>query len=426
VALAAVTGFAQNKVADPQELAMLERLPRDPLLAFAVHGDNGAAIYDAILARVRHFVPDEDESKVDEGLSKVDEELGFSLRDDLLAYLGPEVAFALDMPPIDSAFAAMMSEAPDSLTTVLGRIGLWIQVSDPAPVDRALRTLFTKAEFAVAEEDGLVRLTAKTGQGGPEVHLYYVFAEGMLAMGFDPARVRAMTGKVEATDSIRFGEDFKEVFAHLDRDATTVVYVNLPRLQTLLRESQFVQGALQESEETQPVAALIADPEIASSGWGMSAVEIGKGARMVSYGPAWMSSGAGTLGIVSAIAVPNLLKAMQTGPGKRTMADMRTIGTSIEGFAIDNERYPEPTDGWVGIEVLVQDLEPVYVAELPKVDGWGNPYRFWSDGVKYRIVSSGKDGVTTRDWRGDIEEQPIDMDDDDLVFGDGMFYVYPQ
>jgi type II secretory pathway pseudopilin PulG len=405
---------------------MLERLPKDPLLAFVVDGDNGAAILDAILARVRQFVPDEQAGRIDEGLAKVDEELGFSLRDDLLAHLGPEVAFVLDVPPIDSAFGAVISEAPDSVSTVLGKIGLWIDVSEAESVDRALRAMFTKAEFTVAEDEDLVHLSITPGAAGPKVHVYYRLAGGMLAMGFDPARVRAMTGEVEAADSIKAGEDFKEVFAQLDRDATTVVYVNLPRLQSLLTESEFVQGALQENEEAESVAALIADPEVATTGWGMSTVAVGKGARRVSYGPAWMSSGAGVLGMVAAVAVPNLFKELEGRGFNQTVGDIRTIGTCFEAYAVDNNRYPGPTDGWVDVEAVAEELEPMYVAEMPRVDGWGNPYRVWSDGTSYRIVSSGEDGVTTRDWLGDlseVEQQALAEGDDDIVFGDAYLYV---
>ena len=44
------------------------------------------------------------------------------------------------------------------------------------------------------------------------------------------------------------------------------------------------------------------------------------------------------IGIIAAIAIPNLLNAIQRGKQKRTMADMRSIATSIEAFSVDNNR----------------------------------------------------------------------------------------
>ena len=41
------------------------------------------------------------------------------------------------------------------------------------------------------------------------------------------------------------------------------------------------------------------------------------------------------IGIIAAIAIPNLLNAIDRGKQKRTMADLRTLGTAIESYAID-------------------------------------------------------------------------------------------
>ncbi len=46
------------------------------------------------------------------------------------------------------------------------------------------------------------------------------------------------------------------------------------------------------------------------------------------------------IGIIAAIAIPNLLNAIDRGKQKRTMADMRSIGTAVESYAIDSNIYP--------------------------------------------------------------------------------------
>src|SRR5512134_435367 len=45
------------------------------------------------------------------------------------------------------------------------------------------------------------------------------------------------------------------------------------------------------------------------------------------------------IGILAAIAIPNLLTAMQRSKQKRTMADMRSIATAWEAYATDNNSY---------------------------------------------------------------------------------------
>src|SRR5437899_5929525 len=81
--------------------------------------------------------------------------------------------------------------------------------------------------------------------------------------------------------------------------------------------------------------------------------------------------------ILAAIAIPNLLTAMQRAKQKRTMADMRTIATAWEARATDVYHYnaagaitlpavtmPGPT--------MTTILAPTYLKLVPPKDGWGN------------------------------------------------------
>ena len=43
--------------------------------------------------------------------------------------------------------------------------------------------------------------------------------------------------------------------------------------------------------------------------------------------------------IIAAIAIPNLLNAIQRGKQKRTMGDMRTVGTANETYSLDANQY---------------------------------------------------------------------------------------
>src|ERR1700688_301014 len=46
------------------------------------------------------------------------------------------------------------------------------------------------------------------------------------------------------------------------------------------------------------------------------------------------------IGILAAIAIPNLLSAVQRGRQKRSMSDMRTLATAVESYSVDNNVYP--------------------------------------------------------------------------------------
>src|SRR5258706_2304770 len=79
------------------------------------------------------------------------------------------------------------------------------------------------------------------------------------------------------------------------------------------------------------------------------------------------------IGILAAIAIPNLLTAVQRSNQKRTMADMRSIATAWEARATDVNRYnaagvTTPTAS-VTIDNLTTFLSPTYVKTFPQRDG---------------------------------------------------------
>lgn len=122
---------------------------------------------------------------------------------------------------------------------------------------------------------------------------------------------------------------------------------------------------------------------------------------------------------MATIAIPSLIKAIDRSRQSSTMADMRTIGSALERYAVDHLSYPTVTDTLD----LRPALEPEYVKQLPSIDGWGHPFVFEVDdqGSSYTLRSPGKDGTlqtaapieTTRDVTADI------------VMVDGVFVQRP-
>ena len=98
MSIAVVVDAGKNKnieKTDVGQLQLMSHLPKAPLLAWDSSIGNGGDVYDSILALLRRFVPEEELPQVEEGIAAMDEQLGFSLRDDLLVYLGPEMAGAI-------------------------------------------------------------------------------------------------------------------------------------------------------------------------------------------------------------------------------------------------------------------------------------------------------------------------------------------
>jgi general secretion pathway protein G len=143
------------------------------------------------------------------------------------------------------------------------------------------------------------------------------------------------------------------------------------------------------------------------------------------------------IGILAAIAIPNLLTAMQRSKQKRTMADMRTIATAWEARATDVNKYNAagalasfPTKT-VSLDNLSQGLAPTYVKSFPSRDGWGNQWGFYIDqdwgsttaAQVYAIVSGGKDG--TQNVANDIQGATTNFECD-IVYSNGTFICYPE
>src|ERR1700686_2747794 len=83
------------------------------------------------------------------------------------------------------------------------------------------------------------------------------------------------------------------------------------------------------------------------------------------------------IGILAAIAIPNLLTAMQRAKQKRTMADMRTIATAWEARATDVNKYSAAAGAIAGVPTSAMSnatlggmLQPTYIKGRPVHDGW--------------------------------------------------------
>ncbi len=124
------------------------------------------------------------------------------------------------------------------------------------------------------------------------------------------------------------------------------------------------------------------------------------------------------IGIIAAIAIPNLLAAINRGRQKRSMSDIRTIGTAMEAYSVDNSFYPILSN----IGEAKSYLDGVYLKSAPTNDGWRTAFIVTSTSKSYTIISYGRDlssgdiaiGITTAEF------------DCDIAYSIGTFIQWPE
>lgn len=153
------------------------------------------------------------------------------------------------------------------------------------------------------------------------------------------------------------------------------------------------------------------------------------------------------IGIIAAILIPNLIDALQKAKQKRTMADMRNVGTAWLSWVTDVVSGAAAGQGvttWDGTDyttithaALFQTLHPsttfFYLNELPKKDGWKNSYAYGYTGNPLgsqviAIASAGRNGETTpANLAATVTIGPFvpTKYDDDIIWADGFFVRWP-
>jgi general secretion pathway protein G len=137
------------------------------------------------------------------------------------------------------------------------------------------------------------------------------------------------------------------------------------------------------------------------------------------------------IGILAAIAIPNLLNAVQRGKQKRTMSDMRALATALEAYTVDNSTYPAAacqTGIFTTPSVTLAtnsftNLSPTYIANVPKIDGWGEFLQYGSNppNDSYVIVSGGRNKTVASATCGTTTNF-----NDDIYYSNGTFIQWPE
>lgn len=144
------------------------------------------------------------------------------------------------------------------------------------------------------------------------------------------------------------------------------------------------------------------------------------------------------IGLIATILIPNLLDALQKAKQKRTVADMKLIGTSWFSWLTDNAGAAAAgsaaTFTWSSFNSksytdLVADLTPRYASEVPRQDGWGRDFEF---GVSSDMESLQPIGMRSSAADGSYEGTTYQVGpfvstdyDQDIVWVGGFFVKWP-
>lgn len=151
------------------------------------------------------------------------------------------------------------------------------------------------------------------------------------------------------------------------------------------------------------------------------------------------------IGIIAAILIPNLIDALQKAKQKRSVADVRTIGTAWMSWLTDaagsSAAGSSATYTWLGTSFSHANLQTLlrpsntffYIQELPQFDAWQTEYQFGFIGATANLLS-GANVMAIRSLGRDKTASGttytpgpfIATDyDQDIVWADGYFVRYP-
>jgi len=126
------------------------------------------------------------------------------------------------------------------------------------------------------------------------------------------------------------------------------------------------------------------------------------------------------IGIIAAIAIPNLLNAIQRGKQKRTMSDLRSIGTAVESYQVDNGYIPLSASNTVNLSIRTL-MEPTFIKVVPLTDAWKSNFHWNVLADEYSIVSYGKNTASNA-----VQGGATTFFNQDIYFSNGGFSQYPE
>jgi type II secretion system protein G len=134
------------------------------------------------------------------------------------------------------------------------------------------------------------------------------------------------------------------------------------------------------------------------------------------------------IGIIAAIAIPNLLNALERSRQTTTVDRLLTVGAFVEQYIMDNNKVGCPKTGADADAlkaIFVQ--EEINFNETVLIDGWGQEFVIEMEatlgGRAYTITSLGSDNAA-----GPAPASPgiVKLFAEDIIFSRGIFVQRPE
>jgi len=206
----------------PVQMSMFDMVDAKAVSA-SVFNLNAAGVYDAVMNTVKQAAGEEGLGDIDDALAEVEAEIGFGIRDGLLASLaGPVVVYELP--------AGAIMEAPQ---------GGAVAIAELADANKFENALVALGNFASAESDGMLQVSTQE-QDGRKIHTCTMAPLAMVGMmptwtivdnkaviATNPALCNlAVKQMTSAITSIRTTEGFQKATAKLPANLLSVSYID--------------------------------------------------------------------------------------------------------------------------------------------------------------------------------------------------------
>jgi hypothetical protein len=277
-------------------------------------------------------------------------------------------------------------------------IGLMFNVKD----DSVFNLLKSKMPFAKPSEDkGVKKLQIPVNLPLPfPVQPLIVQKDNLLIIASNSKVVEDMFAAKEKGNGLVSGDEFKKLSANVPEEGNSYRFLSARFMQTIFavveKESAQKPGGEEHGENAPFKLFSKLLPKELSSYEVMQHTPEGMVYTFnhtINFEYMILMPATAGVGIIAAIAIPNLLTATEKGKQKATMGDMKAISIAIESYLTDNYYAPKG-ESLAEIKPL---LEPFHIKNLPMKDAWGNDFIYkhgtGKDADVYFIASPGKDGI---------------------------------
>lgn len=378
-----------------------------------------AGIYDMVLNTIKKVSPDEGYPEVLKGLSEVESELGFSIRDGLLKSLGGPVVF-YSLP------AGQMVEAP------MGGVVAMLKLNDAALFEK----IMTQLGVLLSEEVGdMLQIGSQTAEDGGTIHVWtspplalaqvmptWSVAKDHVVIGSNTALCKMgltqLAGGDAATPSLLATAKFKQAVANLPEGLVSITYTDAEVMfnQMMMQVRQFWPMATMFASQagiTLPVLvpsvehiATEMKPSIEYSYVGPDGFYshyAGSGLEVSLRGVAGTALGAG-------IAMPALARARQQARRMTSGTNLSCVGKACWIYADDHDdRLPPDLD----VLVAEADLAPKCLESKRRPKDFDGPSYIYIPGqtlsmnpgnfVAYENPQFCEDGINVLHLDGHVE-----------------------